>query len=66
METKCLPANNGLDGGDGGGSIGTFFVLQVQTWSKRVLMFLHRVNNTEHNIKQNICTGIDVISLIPQ
>ena len=29
------------------------------------LMFLHRVNNIEHNIKQNICTGMQVIFLIP-
>ena len=28
-------------------------------------MFLHHVNNIEHNIKQNIYTGLEVISLIP-
>ena len=28
-------------------------------------MFLHRVNNKEHDIKQNICTDMDVISLSP-
>ena len=28
-------------------------------------MFLHCVNNIEHNIKQNIYTGMEVISLIP-
>ena len=26
-------------------------------------MFLHRVNNIEHNVKQNIYTGMEVISL---
>ena len=26
-------------------------------------MFLHRVKNIEHNVKQNICTGMEVISL---
>ena len=26
-------------------------------------MFLHRVNNVEHNVKQNIYTGMEVISL---
>ena len=29
------------------------------------LIFLHRVNNTEHNIKQNNYTGLKVISVIP-
>ena len=28
-------------------------------------MFLHPVNNIEHNIKQNIDTGTEVIALIP-
>ena len=28
-------------------------------------MFLHRVNNIEHKIKQNICTDMEVISLMP-
>ena len=26
-------------------------------------MFLHRVNNIEHNVKQNICTRMEVIPL---
>ena len=26
-------------------------------------MFLHRVNNIEHNVKQNIYTDMEVISL---
>ena len=29
------------------------------------LTFLHRVNNVEHNIQQNIYTGMEMISLIP-
>ena len=29
------------------------------------LMILRRVNNAEHNIKQKICTDMEVISLIP-
>ena len=29
------------------------------------LMFLHRVNNIEHNIKQNIYTGMERTFLIP-
>ena len=33
--------------------------------SAKRLMFLHQVNNIEHNIKQNIYTGVEVISLIP-
>ena len=28
-------------------------------------MFRHRVNDIEHNIKQNIYTGIETISLLP-
>ena len=28
-------------------------------------MFLHRVDNVENNIKQNIYTSMDLISLIP-
>ena len=28
-------------------------------------MSLHLVNNIEHNIKQNIYTGMEVISLMP-
>ena len=28
-------------------------------------MFLHRVNNTEHNVKLNICNVIKAIPLIP-
>ena len=28
-------------------------------------MFLHRVNNIEHNIKPNIYTGMEEISVIP-
>ena len=27
-------------------------------------MFLHRINNIEHNIKQNFYTGMEVISHI--
>ena len=29
-------------------------------------MFLRHVNNKEQNLKQNIYTGMEVISLIPQ
>ena len=37
------------------------------TWGGRFKsgLFLHRVNNIEHNIKQNIYTGMAVISHIP-
>ena len=28
-------------------------------------MFFHRIDDTEHNIKQNIYTGMGAISLIP-
>ena len=28
-------------------------------------MFLHYANNIEHNIKQNISTGMELISLTP-
>ena len=28
-------------------------------------MFLQHVNNIEHNIKQNIYTGMEAISVIP-
>ena len=44
--------------------IKTFFALYVQTWYKS-LMFLHCVKNIEHNIKENICTNMEVISLMP-
>ena len=29
-------------------------------------MFLHHVNNVEHNLKQNTYTAMEVDSLIPQ
>ena len=44
--------------------IGTFFVSLARRPFKRVLLFLHDVNNMEHNLKQNIHIGMEVISLI--
>ena len=41
-----------------------FCIVSTNVVQKR-LMFLHRVNNIEHNINQNIYTGMMVISLIP-
>ena len=43
--------------------IGTFFCIVSANVVKKSLMFLHRVNNIEHNIKQNVYTGMKVISL---
>ena len=48
-------ANSGLVGGGVQFQSGTF-------WG---LMFLHHVNNIEHNIKQNLYTDMEIISLIP-
>ena len=44
-----------VNGGGGGGQVqsGTYFV-----------MFLHHVNNIEHNLKQNIYNSMEAISLI--
>ena len=38
---------------------GSFCIVKTN----KTLMFLHRVNNVEHNIKQNIYTGMEVICL---
>ena len=54
--------NRGLDGVMF--NSGPFLYCKYERGIKN-LIFLHRVNNTEHNIKQNNYTGLKVISLIP-
>ena len=46
------------------GSNRDLFCIVSKAMVQKNLMFLHRVNNTENNIKQNIYTGMKVISLI--
>ena len=61
-----MNVNSGLgDGGGGGaGSNRDLFCIVNTNMVKKSLMFLHCVNNIENNIKQNIYTGMEVISLI--
>ena len=56
----------GGGGGGGAGSNRDLFCI-VQTWYSisGSLKFLHRINNIEHNMKQDIYTEMGVISLIP-
>ena len=54
--------NSGLGGP---GSNQDIFCILSKNVVQKTLMFLHSVNNIEHNIKQNIYTGMEVISLIP-
>ena len=57
-------ANSGHGGGGGAGSKwDLFYIISTNVVQKR-LMFLHRVNSIENNIKQNIYTDLEVISLI--
>ena len=64
-----VATNNGLGRGGEGGGEGRFKpepCLYVRTsMVQKRLMFLHPVNNIGHDIKQNIYTGMVVISFIP-
>ena len=63
---RGVAANNGLGVGGGGASSNRDLFSVVSTnVVKKSLMFLHRVNNIEHDINQNIYTGMEFISLIP-
>ena len=57
-----------LGGGGGGGRGGSnrdpFSAVSTNV-VKNSLMFFHRVNTIEHNIKRNIYTGMEIISFIP-
>ena len=69
MSVRSVATNNGLGRGRGrgtgaGSNQDLFRIVSTNVVYKR-LMFLDRVNNIEHDIKQNIYTGIEVISLIP-
>ena len=60
-----------MDWGGGGGEGGAdsnqdLFCIVSTNVVEKSLMFLHHVNNIEDNIKQNIYTGMEVISLIPR
>ena len=61
INEQGVAINGGLEGPV---QIGTFFCI-VSTKRFKIVMFLHHVNNIEHNLKQNIYTGMEVISLIP-
>ena len=65
---RGVAANSGLGRRGRQAQIGTFMFCKwsfcIVTWYND-LMFLHRVNIIKFNIKQNICTGMEVISLIP-
>ena len=64
---RGVAANNGLGGWGGGRASSNRDLFSVVSTNvvKKSLMFLHRVNNIEHDIKQNIYTGMEFISLIP-
>ena len=52
-------------GGEGGGMLKSeLFCIIGTDLVQKSLMFLHRVNNIENNIKQNIYADMKVISLI--
>ena len=56
---RGVATNSGLGGG-ASSNRDLFCIVSTKS-----LMFLHHVNNIEHNLKRNIHTGIEVISLIP-
>ena len=51
-------------GGRGRFKLGPFLYTSAKAMQKS-LMFLHHANNIEHNLKQNIYTGMEVISFLP-
>ena len=59
---RGVAANNGLGGG--ASSNRDLFSVVSTNVVKKSLMFLHRVNNIEHDTKQNIYTGMEFISLL--
>ena len=69
MNVRSVATNNGLvrgrGRGMGAGSNQDLLHIVSTNVVYKSLMFLDRVNNIEHDIKQNIYTGIEVISLIP-
>ena len=58
-------ATNIVLGGRGAGSNWDLFCIVSTNMVSKRLMFLHCVNNIEHDIKQSVYTGMEVISLIP-
>ena len=63
--SRGAATNNGLGGRGWQVQIGIFFCIVSTNVVQESLLFLHRVNNVEDNIKQNIYTDMEVISLIP-
>ena len=65
--SKMLVELNGVDTNNGSVEarckLGLFYIVCTNMVYK-TLVFLHRINNTEHNIKQNIYPGMEVICLI--
>ena len=63
-----MPSKNtcfrGVATNNGRSNLDLFCIVSINVVLKS-LMFLHCVNNIEHNIKQNIYAGMEVISLIP-
>ena len=61
---RGVATNNGQGRWGGGGGrtfkLGPFCIISTNVVQKS-LMSLHHLNNIEHNIKQNIYTGIEVI-----
>ena len=58
---RGVATNNGLGGP---GSNRDLFCVVSANVELKSITFLNRVNNIEYNVKQNICTGMEVISLI--
>ena len=61
VELKGVDTNNGSV--EARCKLGLFYIVCTNMVYK-TLVFLHRINNTEHNIKQNIYPGMEVICLI--
>ena len=60
---RGVAKNSGL--GETGSNRNLFCIVSTSVVLKS-LIFLYRVNSIEHNIKQNIYTDMEVISLIPR
>ena len=61
---KGVAANSGLREEVGAGSYRDLFCIVSRNVLQKSIMFPHHVNNIEHNIKQIIYTGMELISFI--
>ena len=61
-KNRGVATNSGLEGS---GSNRDLFCIVSTNMVQKSLMFLCRVHNIKHNIKENVYIGVEVISLIP-